>query len=71
MSLTNYLSQSIVGAMLFYNWGFGLFRVCGHTVSWLMGAAFIALQYWFCTWWLKSHKRGPFEELWRRGTWIR
>lgn len=20
-------------------------------------------------WWLKSHKRGPFEELWRRGTW--
>ncbi|MGN1219458.1 MAG: DUF418 domain-containing protein, partial [Candidatus Cryptobacteroides sp.] len=23
------------------------------------------------TWWLKSHKRGPFEELWRRGTWIR
>ena len=24
-----------------------------------------------CTWWLKSHKRGPFEELWRRGTWIR
>ncbi len=71
MSLTNYLSQSIVGAMLFYNWGFGLFRVCGHTASWIMGAAFIALQYWFCTWWLKSHKRGPFEELWRRGTWIR
>ena len=70
MSLTNYLGQSIFGAMLFYNWGFGLYRVCGHTVSWLMGVAFIALQYLFCRWWLRNHKRGPFEELWRRGTWI-
>lgn len=70
MSLTNYLTQSIFGAMLFYNWGFGLYRVCGHTASWLMGAAFIALQYIFCKYWLKNHKRGPFEELWRKGTWI-
>ena len=70
MSLTNYLSQSIFGAMLFYNWGFGLFRYCGHTVALLMGAGFILLQYLFCTWWLKNHRRGPFEELWARLTWI-
>ena len=71
MSLTNYLSQSIFGAMLFYNWGFGLFRYCGHTVALLMGAGFILLQYLFCTWWLKNHRRGPFEELWARLTWIK
>lgn len=71
MSLTNYLSQSIFGAMLFYNWGFGLFRYCGHTVALLMGAGFIVLQYLFCTWWLKNHRRGPFEELWARLTWIK
>ena len=71
MSLTNYLTQSIFGAMLFYNWGFGLFRYCGHTVALMMGAGFILLQYMFCTWWLKNHKRGPFEELWARLTWIR
>ena len=70
MRLTNYLSQSIFGAMLFYNWGFGLFRYCGHTVALLMGAGFILLQYLFCTWWLKNHRRGPFEELWARLTWI-
>ena len=70
MSLTNYLGQSIFGAMLFYNWGFGLFRYCGHTASLLMGAGFIILQYLFCTWWLKNHKRGPFEELWARLTWL-
>ena len=71
MSLTNYLSQSIFGAMLFYNWGFGLFRYCGHTVALMMGAGFIVLQYLFCTWWLKNHRRGPFEELWARLTWIK
>ncbi len=70
MSLTNYLTQSIFGAMLFYNWGFGLFRYCGHTVSFLMGVGFVILQYLFCTWWLKNHKRGPFEELWSQATWI-
>lgn len=70
MSLTNYMTQSIFGCMLFYGWGFGLFRYCGHTYSLLLGIAFVILQYIFCRWWLKSHKRGPFEELWRRGTWI-
>lgn len=70
MSLTNYLTQSIFGAMLFYNWGFGLYRHCGHTASILMGAAFIVLQYLFCRWWLRSHRRGPFEELWSRATWL-
>ena len=61
MSLTNYLGQSIIGALLFYHWGFGLFDNCGHAASWLMGVGCIALQFVFCTWWLKSHKRGPFE----------
>lgn len=70
MSLTNYMTQSIFGGMLFYGWGFGLYQYCGHTYSLLMGIAFVGLQYVFCRWWLKHNKRGPFEELWRRGTWI-
>ena len=70
MSLTNYLSQSIIGGFVFYHWGLGLFQYCGHTVSLLMGVACIALQYIFCRWWLKSHSHGPFESLWRKLTWI-
>lgn len=70
MSLTNYLGQSIIGAMLFYNWGFGLFRYFGHTASFLLGVCMIAAQFIFCTWWLKRHKRGPFEQLWYKATWI-
>ena len=70
MSLTNYMTQSIFGCMLFYGWGFGLYQYCGHTYSLLLGIAFVGLQYIFCRWWLKHNKRGPFEELWRRATWI-
>ena len=70
MSLTNYLSQSFFGAMLFYNWGFGLFRHFGHTADFFLAIGFIALQFVFCTWWMKHHKRGPFEQLWCTATWL-
>jgi uncharacterized protein len=70
MSLTNYLGQSIIGALLFYNWGFELFDNCGHAASLAMGIGCIALQFIFSTWWLKHHKRGPFEQLWYSATWI-
>lgn len=70
MSLTNYLGQSIIGAIIFYNWGFGLFRVCGHTASFALGICCIIVQFIFCTWWMKHHKRGPFEQLWCTATWF-
>ena len=70
MSLTNYLSQSIIGGFIFYNWGLGMFRYSGHASSLLLGVLCIALQYTFCRWWLKNHSHGPFESLWRRLTWI-
>lgn len=70
MSLTNYIGQSIIGAILFYNWGFGLFDNCRHTASFAMGIGCIVIQFIFCTWWLKHHKRGPLEQLWYRATWI-
>lgn len=70
MSLTNYLGQSIIGAAIFYNWGLGLFRICGHTASFALGVVCIIVQFIFCTWWMKHHKRGPFEQLWCNLTWF-
>lgn len=70
MSLTNYLGQSIVGGILFYGYGFSLYNVCTDAVSLLMGVAFVAVQILFSTWWLRSHRRGPFEQIWSRLTWI-
>ncbi|MBR2858593.1 MAG: DUF418 domain-containing protein [Alistipes sp.] len=70
MSLTNYLSQSIIGGFVFYNWGLGMFRYSGHASSLLLGVVCVILQYMFCRWWLKSHSHGPFEMVWRKLTWI-
>lgn len=71
MSLTNYLSQSLVGGFLFYNWGVGLYQYTGITVCFIMGILVFFLQYFFCRWWLRSHRQGPLEWLWKKATWIK
>ena len=69
MSLSNYLGQSVVGGFIFYNWGLGLYAVSGHTMSLVLGVAFVLLQFSFCKWWFRSHKRGPLEQVWHNATW--
>lgn len=71
MSLTNYLSQSLLGAFLFYNWGLSLYLHTGITVCFLMGIGVFLLQFLFCHWWLRSHRQGPLEWLWKKATWIK
>ena len=71
MSLTNYLSQSIIGGFIFYNWGLGMFRYSGHASSLLLGAICVVMQFYFCRWWLSRHSHGPFESLWRKATWLK
>jgi len=70
-SMTNYFLQSILGALLYYGWGFGLFRYCGPAVSFLIGICMVFIQYQFCRWWLKTHSHGPFEGVWKKLTWIK
>ncbi|MFI3318593.1 MAG: DUF418 domain-containing protein [Rikenellaceae bacterium] len=70
MSLTNYLTQGMVGAFIFYNWGLGLYDDIGITYGLCVGILLFALQYAMCRVWLQNHKQGPFEYLWRRATWI-
>jgi len=71
MSLTNYLSQSLFGGFLFYNWGLGLYLHTGITVCILIGIGVFSLQFFFCRWWLRSHRHGPLEWLWKKATWIK
>jgi uncharacterized membrane protein YeiB len=64
MALTNYLSQSLIGTLFFYGYGFG---------QWGMGRAWqlvfvlvvFGLQLAFSHWWLSRHRYGPMEWLWR------
>ena len=70
MSLTNYIVQSIIGMLIFYPFGLYLSPYLGNTASIVIAILIFILQLNICKWWLKSHKQGPFENIWRRWTWI-
>ena len=70
MSLTNYISQSFIGALIYFPIGLYLAPYCGYTVSLLIGIATFLCQVQFCKWWLKNHKQGPLEGLWHKWTWM-
>lgn len=70
MSLTNYITQSIIGVPVYYGYGLCLYKSTGATATLLIGLGIFTIQLLFSRWWLNRHKQGPFEYLWRRGTWI-
>lgn len=70
MSLTNYVTQSILGAIIYFPFGLYLAPYCGFTVSLLIGFALFIMQVQFCKWWLSSHKQGPLESIWHKWTWL-
>ena len=71
MSLTNYVTQSFGGALIYFPIGLNLAPHCGYAVSLLIGFAFFFAQILFCHWWASLHKHGPLEEIWHRLTWIK
>ena len=65
MALSNYLGQSVLGGLIFYTVGFGLF---GRYTGWQL-YVFVALiwtvQVAASNWWLARYRFGPTEWLWR------
>lgn len=70
MSLTNYVSQSMLGALIYFPVGLNLAPYCGYTLSLLVGVALFVVQLVFCRWWLGRHRQGILEGFWHRLTWI-
>ncbi len=70
MSLSNYLLQSLVGAVLYYGFGFGLYLYTGATYCLLIGIVLALLQWLFSRWWMARHKQGPLEAIWHKLTWL-
>ncbi|MBB4824487.1 uncharacterized protein HNO89_001709 [Sporosarcina luteola] len=68
MSLTTYLTQSIVATLLFNSYGFGLYgKVDLATGTWIAVGLFV-IQVIFAELWLMKFRMGPFEWIWRIGT---
>lgn len=70
MSLTNYISQSMLGSILYYGYGVGLWEKTGATTSLFIASGIFTIQLLFSRWWLSHHKQGPLEYLWKKWTWI-
>ena len=70
MSLTNYIGQSIIGVIIYYHFGLNLWDKTGPFESVLIGIAIFSIMLWFSRRWLATHRQGPLEYLWKKGTWV-
>ncbi|MGK2858092.1 MAG: DUF418 domain-containing protein [Thermoanaerobaculia bacterium] len=65
MALSNYLLQSVIGTMLFYSYGLGLFGTMGPALLLIPTVVIYAGQPVLSVWWLRRFRFGPCEWLWR------
>lgn len=70
MSLTNYITQSMIGAFLFFPIGLHLAPYLGYAASLCIGILIFSAQLYFSNKWFKHYKQGPLERLWHKATWI-
>nr|WP_129735136.1 DUF418 domain-containing protein [Parabacteroides goldsteinii] len=70
MSVTNYMTQSMVGVTLFYGFGANLAVHFNYLQSLLVGIVFCLIQIGYSNWWMKRFYYGPIEWLWRTLTWF-
>lgn len=70
MSLTNYITQSVIGVSLFYGYGMGLYKYTGATACLIIAVVIFAVLLVFSRLWLRNHRQGPLEWLWKKLTWI-
>ncbi len=68
MSLTNYFSQGVIGALVYYGFGLGLYIYSGAAISLIIALIIFIAQYLFSKWYLSNHKQGPMEFVWRKLT---
>jgi uncharacterized protein len=65
MALTNYLMQSTVFTILYYNYTTGWYGRVGPAMDLIPTVIFFAMQVWFSNWWMARFRFGPAEWLWR------
>lgn len=68
MALTNYLTHSVLGVIVFYGIGLGFTGRVSFMATYAYATCLFAAQVAFSRWWLARHAQGPMEALWRRLT---
>lgn len=68
MSMTVYLTQSIICTLIFYHFGFGLYGKVGVDTATFLAVGIYAIQLVFASLWFLFFKQGPIEAVWKRIT---
>ncbi|MER6914517.1 DUF418 domain-containing protein [Streptomyces sp. NPDC000594] len=68
MALTNYLTQSLVVALIYTGYGLALVGEVAPALVTLIGLTLFATQLVFSRWWLSGHAYGPVEWVLRAAT---
>ncbi|MEB7037702.1 DUF418 domain-containing protein [Staphylococcus gallinarum] len=71
LSLSIYLSQSIIFTLIYMGFGLGLFNKLALYQSYLIVVVVYAIQLIMCYFYLKQYKQGPIEWLWRKVTYLK
>ncbi len=71
MALSCYLLQTIICTTIFYGHGLGLYGSVSRVGQAMIVIAVWAALLWFCPFWLKRFRFGPFEWLWRSLTYMK
>ncbi|WP_404451706.1 DUF418 domain-containing protein [Virgibacillus necropolis] len=65
MSLTNYISQSVIMFILFYGIGFALYGTISPLEGVIIVVIIYTLQVFASRWWFRHYQFGPLEWIWR------
>jgi uncharacterized protein len=71
VALTAYITQSMIGVVIFHGWGLGLLGRLHDWQTLLLAIVVIAVQTQLARWWLVRFRYGPLEWVWRCATWFR
>ncbi|MEJ2707957.1 MAG: M20/M25/M40 family metallo-hydrolase [Anaerolineales bacterium] len=71
MALSNYLLQSVVATLIFYNYGLGLYGQISPTVGLILTTIIYIGQIRLSNWWFSRYQFGPMEWVWRTLTYGR
>ncbi|WP_291150969.1 DUF418 domain-containing protein [Flavobacterium sp. UBA7680] len=65
MTLTNYITQNILGAFIFSGIGFGIADTMPYWFYFSLAVFVFIIQLFISKWWLSKYNYGPIEWLWR------
>lgn len=65
MAFSNYIAQSVVCSLFFFGYGLGQFGQHGPAAGFAFCVLLFTMQTLLSAWWLRHHRFGPLEWLWR------